>query len=106
MLALLISAMAGTTAALASGKPGSGCSPGFQGPIDVDTFLSLPKTQAGLEAGFGTVDSATAFFNSIDHNGDGLVCWQDPNGYDHSAVASNHQYEYNLVDNNASTPTG
>ena len=102
VVASMLTAVAGTSAALAQGKPEYGCSEGFQGPADLDAFLALPHTQAALEAGYGTVEAATAAFNVIDHNQDGFICWQQSNGYENAAAPSNHQYTNNFTDDNSS----
>ncbi len=109
VLALTFSISVGTVAASAAGNAGYGCPPSFQGPIDLATFLALPRTAAGIDAGFTTTEQATAFFNSIDHNGtghagNGLVCYADINGSFQANPNANHTYQYNVSDDNSSKP--
>jgi hypothetical protein len=57
-----------------------------------------------LAAGEYDVASFTALFDSVDHNHDDLICWQTvpPSGTEPSVWPFN----YNVVDNNASVPSG
>jgi hypothetical protein len=95
--ALLTSASAG-----AGGKAGFGCAPGFEiGEVTLEESLALPRLQAGLDAGAFTASDIAALFAAIDHNGDGILCFQDVGAL---SGASHWQYFYNGVDNNASVP--
>ena len=89
---------------LAQGKPELGCQPAFDlGALTFPEFLELPKIQAGLAAGVYDEASLAAIFNAIDQNGDGMNCAQSvtPSGKLPNP-ASNWQFQYNIVDNNAS----
>jgi hypothetical protein len=95
------------TQAEARGKPSYGCSPGFDlGALTLEQGLELPRIEAGLAAGVYDEAALESKFNAVDHNGDGLICFQDffaiagerPN------PASLLQFNYNVVDNNASAP--
>ena len=95
--ALLTSASAG-----AGGKAGFGCAPGFAlGEVTLEESLALPRLHAGLEAGAFTASDIAALFAAIDHNGDGLLCFQDVGAL---SGVSHWQYFYNGVDNNTSVP--
>ena len=95
--ALLTSASAG-----AGGKAGFGCAPGFDiGAVTLEESLALPRLQAGLNAGAFTASDIAALFVAIDHNGDGILCFQDVGAL---SGVSHWQYFYNGVDNNASVP--
>jgi hypothetical protein len=99
------SALFGGPQAEAAGKPAHGCPPSFDvGGLTLEEAFELPRIEAGLATEAYEEDFVESTFNKIDHNGDGLVCFQDvfwvtgqrPN------PASLWQYLYNLVDNNAS----
>ena len=86
-------------------KPASTCPPSFDlGLITVEEDLQLPRTIAGIEAGELTIEEIVAFHELVDRDGDGL-CFQTipPSG----ATPDEHapwDYDYNIVDNNASVP--
>jgi hypothetical protein len=95
--ALLTSASAG-----AGGRAGFGCAPRFDiGEVTLEESLALPRLQAGLDAGAFTASDIAALFVAIDHNGDGILCFQDVGAL---TGAGYWQYFYNGVDNNASVP--
>lgn len=86
-------------------KPSTACPPGFNlGALDFETSLSLPRTLAGLEDGFFTIEGLATSFDFFDKNGDGLICFQESVGSMKANPASSWQYLYNVVDNNASSP--
>jgi hypothetical protein len=86
-------------------KPSNGCGPGFDlGAITLAEALLLSNVQAGLADGVFDVADLTAGFESGDRNNDGLICFQSfPTN---ASPASLLQYFYNIVDNNASVPSG
>lgn len=87
----------------AGGQAGFGCPPAFDiGEVTLAQTLELPRIQAGLAAGAFTAADIEFLFNSVEHNGDGLLCLQDLGAL--NGGASGWQYFYNGVDNNASVP--
>jgi hypothetical protein len=84
--------------AFAEGKATLGCSPPYtQATIaDIDAF-----SQPLIAAGFFTEDALTALLNSLDHNGDGSLCYKTPPGWlGPSATNGVHPPGFvNLVDN-------
>jgi hypothetical protein len=59
--------------------------------------------QAGHADGILDVAGLNAIFGSVDANDDGLICFKS---YSSNAnPASQQQYAYNVVDNNASLPS-
>ncbi|HSV41662.1 MAG TPA: hypothetical protein VLI04_23050 [Nocardioidaceae bacterium] len=64
--------------------------------------MSLPRVQEAIAAGLYTVDGVTAVFGAIDHNRDGVNCFQDVATL--NGAHGNYANGYNLVDNNASVP--
>jgi hypothetical protein len=86
-------------------KPRLSCAPAFDlGALTLDESLLLPNVQAGLADGIYDVASITAAWPGWDHNSDGLICFQSfPSN---ANPASLLQYYYNVVDNNASVPSG
>jgi hypothetical protein len=98
-----LAALGAATPAGAGGKPSYGCPPTFQG-VSLDQYLNLPRVYAGLVAGALTRDSRISAFNSVDLNRDGVICAQDVATLNGSA--DGWQYFYNIVDDNASGPTG
>lgn len=93
--------------AKAAGKPSNTCPPGFDlGALTLEEALDLPRVQAGLAAGAYDEAFVVETFLSFDANEDGLVCHQDTFGIagERPNPASQWQYLYNLVDNNASNP--
>lgn len=86
-------------------KPSTTCPPAFDlGLLTLEQDLALPRTVAGLEAGEFTEADIAEFFENVDKNGDGLLCFQTvpPSG----TQASFWPFNYNVEDNNASVPTG
>jgi hypothetical protein len=89
----------------AGGQAGYGCSPGFDlGGLTLNQGLALPRIQAGLAAGVFDIAALTAGFNKVDHNGDGVVCFKDVGAL--NGGQANWAYTYNIVDDDASVPTG
>jgi hypothetical protein len=100
---ILILSVAPLSPALAGGRAGYGCPPAFElGGLTLPETLALPRIQAGLAAGAYTVEDHTAVFNSVDHNENGVICFQDIAAL--NGGASFWQYFYNVVDDNASVP--
>jgi hypothetical protein len=100
--ALLLS-VAPLSPAVAGGRAGYGCPPAFGlGGLTLPETLALSRIQAGLAAGVYTVEDHTAVFNSVDHNANGVICFQDVGAL--NGGASSWQYFYNVVDDNASVP--
>jgi hypothetical protein len=86
-------------------KPSNGCATGFDlGALTFEEALLLPNVQAGLVDGIFDVADLNALFGSVDANDDGLICFQ--NYSSNANPASQQQYAYNVVDNNASLPSG
>ncbi len=83
--------------AFADGKATLGCSQPYQlGSIsDIDAF-----SQPLVQEGFYTEDSLLALLNSLDHNGDGYLCYKVPSGwYGPPATSGAHRAGFvNLVD--------
>ena len=101
---ILVLSVAPLSPAMAGGRAGSGCPPAFDlGGLTLPETLALPRIQAGLAAGAYTVEDHTAVFNSVDHNENGVICFQ---GHCCAQRWCLHlwQYFYNLVDDNASVP--
>jgi hypothetical protein len=89
----------------AGGQAGYGCPPSFGvGAVTLQQFIDLPRHQAGLQAGAFDEGFLVSVFNKINHNGDDLVCAEDVAAL--NGGASFWQYVYNVVDDNASAPTG
>jgi hypothetical protein len=86
-------------------KPSNGCAPGFDlGALTFEEALLLPNVQAGLTDGIFDVAGLSAVFDSVDGNDDELICFQS---YSSNAnPVSLQQYAYNVIDNNASVPSG
>ena len=100
---ILILSVAPLSPAMAGGRAGYGCPPAFNlGGLTLLETLALPRIQAGLAAGAYTVEDHTAVFNSVDHNENGVICFQDIAAL--NGGASFWQYFYNVVDDNASVP--
>lgn len=91
-----------------AGKPSSTCPPAFDlGGLTLEQALQLPNSQAGLAAGFYDEESVAAVFDTVDANDDRVICFQTiPASGATPNPASNWQYLYNVVDNQASVPTG
>lgn len=91
-----------------AGKPSSTCPPAFDlGGLTLEQALQLPNSQAGLAAGFYDEESVAAVFDTVDANDDGVICFQTiPASGATPNPASNWQYLYNVVDNQASVPSG
>jgi hypothetical protein len=89
----------------AGGEAGYGCSVGFDlGALTSEQGLALPGIQAGLTAGVFDVAGLNAAFNKVDHNGDGLVCFKDVGALNGGQAI--WAFAYNIVDDNASVPSG
>jgi hypothetical protein len=100
---ILILSVAPLSPAMAGGRAGYGCPPAFDlGGLTLPETLALPRIQAGLAAGAYTMEDHTAVFNSVDHNENGVICFQDIAAL--NGGASFWQYFYNVVDDNASVP--
>ena len=87
-----------TPAAYADGKATLGCSPPYQQATIayIDAY-----SQPLVTAGFFTEDALTALLNSLDHNGDGSLCYKTPPGWlGPPATNAAHRLGYlDLVDN-------
>jgi hypothetical protein len=96
------------TPAGAGGQAGFGCSPGFDvGAVTWEQYRDLPRNQAGLAAGqYSMEDLRNDKFVPTDHNGDGLICVKDVAASVGGGATHIWQYFYDIVDNNASVPTG
>ena len=93
----LTAATAVGDAASAVGKSTLGCSQPYQLDSIQDIYnFSLPL----IEEGYFTPDSAMAFLNSLDHNGDGYLCYKLPSGWNGPPATNgaNKEYFVNLVD--------
>jgi hypothetical protein len=100
---LLVLSGALLSPAVAGGRAGYGCPPAFDlGGLTLPETLALPRIQAGLAAGAYTLEDHTAIFNSVDHNDNGVICFQDVGAL--NGGVSSWQYFYNVVDDNASVP--
>jgi hypothetical protein len=100
---LLVLSVAPLSPAAAGGRAGYGCPPAFDlGGLTLPETLTLPRIQAGLAGGAYTVEDHIAVFNSVDHNDNGVICFQDIAAL--NGGASFWQYFYNVVDDNASVP--
>jgi hypothetical protein len=86
-------------------KPRYGCPPSFDlGALTIEQALQLPNAQAAIADGIYTAADVAASWPGWDHNGDGRICFQSfPTN---ANPASLLQYYYNVVDNNASVPSG
>src|SRR5947209_8677855 len=87
----------GTPAALADGKAQLGCS----SPYTLATIGDIAAfSQPLVSAGFYTQESLMALLVSLDHNGDGSLCYKTPDGW-FGPPASNGAHRdgfVNLVD--------
>jgi hypothetical protein len=101
-----IVALGGAGPSAAAGKPSYGCPPGFIGPVTLQQYLELPRNQAGFGAGAYDVANRTSAFNAIDLNHDGMICAKDVAASVGSGANPIWQYFYNIVDDDASVPTG
>jgi hypothetical protein len=100
---LLVLSVMPVSPAVAGGRAGYGCPPAFDlRGLTLPETLDLPRIQAGLAAGVYTMEDHTAVFNSVDHNDNGVICFQDVGAL--NGGASVWQYFYNVVDDNASVP--
>lgn len=83
--------------AYADGKATMGCSQPYQlaSIADIDAF-----SQPLVQEGFFTEDSLLALLNSLDHNGDGYLCYKVPPGWTGPPATSGAQRAgfVNLVD--------
>jgi len=107
-LALALTLLAVPQVARAEGKPRIACPPGFDlGGLTLDQALQLPNVQAGLAAGFYDEEFVAEVHDAVDANRDGIICFQTiPASGATPNPASNWQYFYNVVDNNASNIVG
>jgi hypothetical protein len=86
-------------------KPTHTCPSSFDlGALTFEQAIALPNSQASLADGLIDVAGLNAIFESVDANDDGLICFQSFSG--NANPASQQQYAYNVVDNNASVPSG
>lgn len=108
VLAFALILLAVPQVARAEGKPRIACPPGFDlGGLTFDEALQLPNVQAGLAAGFYDEEFVAEVHEAVDANRDGVICFQTiPASGATPNPASNWQYFYNVVDNNASVPSG
>jgi hypothetical protein len=92
--------------ARAGGHAGFGCSPGFDiGAVTLQEYVNLPRNQAGLAAGKYTLyDLEHSKFDPTDLNPDGVICVKDVATL--NGDADGWRYYYDIVDDNASAPTG
>jgi hypothetical protein len=105
-LALALVVVATPQVARAGGKPSYTCPPGFDlGGLTVEQALQLPRIQAGLVAGVYTEEDLAAFYDNADGNGNGVICFQSIPPVE-TNPASGWQYLYNIVEDNASVPSG
>ena len=84
-------------AASAAGKAALGCSP----PYVLDTTTDIHAFSEPLvTAGFFTDESLDALLVSLDHNGDGSLCYKVPSGWDGPPATNGAQRAgfVNLVD--------
>lgn len=103
-LALALTVLAVPQVARAEGNPRMACPPGFDlGGLTFEQALQLPNAQAGLAAGFYDEEFVAEVHDAVDANRDGVICFQTiPASGATPNPASNWQYFYNVVDNNAS----
>jgi hypothetical protein len=99
-------ALGGASPAGAGGKPSYGCPPDFIGPLTLQQYLDLPRNQAGFAAGVYDVNNRGSLFHEVDLNHDGMICAKDVASLGSVNSADGWQYAYNLVDDDASVPTG
>ncbi len=86
-------------------KPSNTCPPGFNlGALTFQQWLALPRTQAEIRDEVATVEQILAGLAGVDKNGNGVVCGQLSRGLE-VGNAPGMQYIYNVVDDNASTPS-
>jgi hypothetical protein len=105
-LALVVLAVLLVPHSAFASKPSRTCPPGFDlGGLTVEQALQLPRIQAGIAAGQYTEADLDAFYDAEDSNGDGVLCWQSIPPVD-TNPASGWQYLYNVVDDQASVPSG
>jgi hypothetical protein len=108
LLAFALIVLATPRVAHAGGKPRIACPPGFDlGGLTLEQALQLPNVQAGLAAGVYDEEFVAEVQDAVDANGDGLICFQTiPASGATPNPASNWQFFYNVVDNQASVPSG
>jgi hypothetical protein len=105
-LALVVLAVLFVPHSAFASKPSHTCPPGFDlGGLAVEQALQLPRIQAGLAAGQYTEEDLAAFYDAEDSNVNGVICWQSIPPVD-TNPASGWQYLYNVVEDNASVPSG
>jgi hypothetical protein len=108
LLAFALIVLATPRVAHAGGKPRIACPPGFDlGGLTLEQALQLPNVQAGLAAGVYDEEFVAEVQDALAANGDGLICFQRiPASGATPNPASNWQFFYNVVDNQASVPSG
>jgi len=105
LLLAVAAALLAAPGARAGGQAGFGCSQGFDvGAATLGQYLSLPRNQAGLAAGAYSESSLVSKFNTVDSNGDGVICVKDVAGL--NGDAGPWPFFYNIVDDQASASTG
>jgi len=89
----------------AGGQAGWGCPTGFDlGGLTYSQALALPRIQAGIAAGVNDEAGFASFFDSLDHNGDRVICVKtNPAG---NGFPEHWFYAYNFVDDNSSATSG
>jgi hypothetical protein len=87
--------------ASAGGKAGTGCPQAFEGRVTLAQAKALPRTAAGLEAAAFLESDVEEIVTHVDHNANGLICYQEHHGSDQAAEQSGWQYLYNIVDDQA-----
>jgi hypothetical protein len=107
-ISLLLAAAAlalAATGAATGGKPSHGCPPGFNlGAVSFEDYLELERTAAAINDGLVTEQDVLAALSHFDKNGNEVVCVQLSRG----KIEGNNpfgEYFYNVVDDNASTPS-
>jgi hypothetical protein len=107
-LFVAIALLAVPQVAHAAGKPTIACPPGFDlGGLTLEQAIELPNVQAGLAAGVYDEAFVAEVQNTVDANGDGIICFQTiPASGVSPNPAANWQYFYNVVENKASVPSG
>jgi len=102
-IATLAAAALVVPAAGASAAPPTPCPPGYSTPglVTSEEGLTQPRIRAGLAAGAYTVEDLAAVFDSVDRNGDGLICLKAVSNLSGNS-GKNLAYFYNAKDNRSS----
>jgi hypothetical protein len=88
-------------------KAGFGCSTGSDlGGLTLDRALLLPRIYSGIAAGVGDRAGFTIFFNTIDHNGNGVVCVKTEPASSNANVQPHWLYANHFVADNSSVSNG